>query len=166
MRVPKRKKEVNPNFEFDPHITSEKYQQLQKKLKQLHNNHKKVKEEMAQHATDGDFCENEPYKASKKRLKSINKQIEKIEHSLKNAVIIDKPENEKIGVGSKVSLKSLDTGKTRKYKILGSQEADPDKGIISQSSPLGSRLLGKQVKDTIELQTPNNVKKYEIVEIE
>lgn len=165
MRVPTRRSEKNNKFEFDPHITQEKYQKLKNKLNYLKQEHKKAKQEMALHACDGDFSENEPYKAAKRKLRSLNTQTKKTEDALKYAVIIKGEKSEKVQIGNKVKLKNLDTQEIKEYKVLGSQESNPDKGIISHNSPLGTKLLGKKLKEVIELKTPNRVKRYEIIEI-
>ena len=97
-------------------------------------------------------------------------RIADIEVMLKNVRVIDEDElnNENIHIGSKVSVKVTNApGRTteREYKIVGSNEADPTQGKISDESAVGKALLGHVVGDRIEVEVPSGMMTYEVVDI-
>ena len=86
---------------------------------------------------------------------------------LRNAKIIDEDQitTDKVSVGSKVVVKDLEFDEEVEYTIVGSAEADPYEGRISNESPLGSALLGYKIGEIVEVNVPDGVIKYEIVNI-
>lgn len=166
MRVPTRKSEQKaPRRESDYFITPEKYAEIEKSLKHL----KEVKRpresaEVKRLAAMGDFSENAGYQLAKSRLRGINRRIDEAEDLLKKAEIIKADgSSDKIEVGHLVSLEIK--GKKKEYRILGSNETDPDQNIISYTSPLGSALLGKKVGDMAEISTGRGISRYKILGI-
>ena len=67
--------------------------------------------------------------------------------------------------GVHVTIQDLDTDETKKYQLLGQDEADISKGIISVDSPVGRALIGKEVGDVVEVRTPNGVRECEVIDI-
>lgn len=166
MRTPKRKPGKYAFQKIDYYITPEKYKRLKAELENL----KKIKrppaiKEVKRLALMGDFSENAAYQIAKGKLRSINNRILKIQDFLNNAEIISSSLNkDKVSLGNLVTLES--EGKIINYQILGSAETNPEKGIISQNSPLGKKLLGKKIGEIVKTQRKNGQeKKYTIKKI-
>lgn len=111
----------------------------------------------------GDRSENAEYQISKSRLRGTHRQILLIENQLKRATIIKANTSGKVQLGSFVNLES--EGKKFTFQILGSFETNPDKGIISDKSPLGLALIGKKSGDEVSIKTESGEKKYLILEV-
>ena len=112
----------------------------------------------------GDLAENAEYQsalAEKDRNESRGSEIENI---LANVEIIKKPRGDsKVQLGSVVKLKG--NGKSKEFQVVGTVEADPLNGKISDESPIGQALLGKKEGETVEIKTPNETTTYKIVHI-
>lgn len=115
----------------------------------------------------GDLSENSEYDDAKNEQAILEARIADIEASLKNAVIIDESEinNDKVHVGSTVKIKNLANDMEMVLKIVGSNESNPKKKKISDESPIGMGLLGKEVDDVAEIETPGGLVTYKVVEI-
>ena len=152
MRVPIRKAGKYTQLKLDHHITGAKLKELKNTVDRL----KKVSlppaaQEVQRLAAMGDFSENAAYQMAKGRLRSINQRILELEDQVNHAVIIQRPKaTETIQIGHSVTVEINSKKKT--YLILGSAEADPRAGIISQSSPIGSALIGHKVGDRVTMQ--------------
>jgi transcription elongation factor GreA len=116
----------------------------------------------------GDLSENAEYHAAKERQGHIDAKKRELEYKLSNAQIIDisKLTNEKVVFGATVTLADTDTGETKKYTLIGQEEADLKKGKISVQSPVGKALIGHKVGDVVTIKTPAKTVEYEIQEIE
>ena len=114
----------------------------------------------------GDLSENAEYHEAKDALGFVEGRILEIEDLMKNAVIIE-PEAAKAGsnvrVGSKVKVKV--NGKEKTFDIVGSNEADPLSGKISNESPIGMALIGAHAGDKVNVKTPTGTTAYEVIEI-
>lgn len=126
-------------------------------------NAEKLKEARAQ----GDLSENAEYDAAKDEQGMIEARIMELEAMLKNVKIIDESEltNETIHVGSKVKVHDCDLDEDVMYQILGSKEADPFNGKLSDESPVGAALIGHAVGDTVDVETPDGTIQFRILEI-
>lgn len=124
-------------------------------------------EELSAARAQGDLSENADYDAARKKQGEIEGRIKEIEYILANCVIIDdKPKNTKIvSLGTKVELKDLSDNSVMSFNIVGSIEAEPAKGKISNVSPLGSAIVGKRVGDVCVVKV-NKEYKVEILKIE
>jgi transcription elongation factor GreA len=112
----------------------------------------------------GDLAENAEYQSARAEQDRNETRIVDIENILQNAEIIKKPRGDsKVQLGSVVKLKS--GGKTKEFQVVGTVEADPLSGKISDESPIGQALLGKKVSDTVEIATPADTSIYKIVSI-
>ncbi len=110
----------------------------------------------------GDLSENAEYSSARDEQDRVEGRISEIEHILKNVDVIKAPKNGgKIQLGSKVSLKGSG-GKTKEFQVVGTVEADPLEGKISDESPIGQALLGKKVGDSVELVTPAETATYKV----
>ena len=116
----------------------------------------------------GDLSENAEYHAAKERQGHIDAKKRELEYKLSNAQIIDvlKLTNEKVVFGATVTLADTDSGETKKYTLIGQEEADLKKGKISVQSPVGKALIGHKVGDVVTIKTPAKTVEYEIQEIE
>ncbi|MEI7631849.1 MAG: transcription elongation factor GreA, partial [bacterium] len=113
----------------------------------------------------GDLSENAEYSAARQDQDRAESRISEIENILANVEVIKAPKGDsKVQLGSKVSLKSTD-GKTKQFQVVGTVEADPMNGKISDESPIGKALLGKKNGDDIELKTPAETTTYKITSI-
>lgn len=115
----------------------------------------------------GDLSENSEYDEAKNEQAMVEARIAHIESILKNVKIIDEDEisTDSVGLGSYVTLLDLEFNEEIKYLIVGSTEADPFEGKISDESPVGRALMNRKVGDIIEAETPGGLVKYKILEI-
>lgn len=112
----------------------------------------------------GDLAENAEYQAARAEQEKNDARISEIEHILQNVEVIKAPKGDsKIQLGSTVQLKN--DGKTKQFQVVGTVEADPLNGKISDESPIGKALLGKKVGDDVEIQTPVETSIYKVVSI-
>lgn len=111
----------------------------------------------------GDLAENAEYQAARVEQDRNETRISEIESILQNVEIIKKPRGDsKVQLGSRVKLKN---GTTKEFQVVGTVEADPLNGKISDESPIGAALLGKKVGDKVEIKTTNEVNRYKVVDI-
>lgn len=128
---------------------------------------KEVAEKIKVALSFGDLSENSEYDEAKNDQAMLEARIAQIEAILKNAKIIDESEltNEHIHVGSKIKVHDCEFDEDVEYQIIGSNEADPFNGKLSEESPVGAALLGHQVGDTVVVETPDGEVKFIILEI-
>ena len=115
----------------------------------------------------GDLSENAEYDAAKEAQGMLEMKISKLEEVLSNARLIDESQLDvsKILVLSKVKIKNQTNGMTMNYTLVADGEANLAAGKISVNSPIGKGLLGKSLGDIAEIQVPNGVLKFEVLEI-
>ena len=112
----------------------------------------------------GDLSENAEYQTARQEQEKLETRISEVEHILQNVEIIKKPRGDnKVQLGSNVKLKS-DT-MSKEFQVVGTVEADPLSGKISDESPIGQALLGKKLGEAVEIKTPSETTTYKIVEI-
>ncbi len=154
--------------EKDVFLTLEGLKKLEEELDKLKTvRRKEVAERIKQALAFGDISENSEYDEAKNEQAQLEERIAKLEAMLRNAKLIDDDEisTEVVTLGSKVVVKDLDYDEEMEYTIVGSAEADPFNGKISNESPVGNALLGKKKGDVVEVQVPDGSIKYEIVSI-
>jgi transcription elongation factor GreA len=115
----------------------------------------------------GDLSENAEYHAARERQSFIEGRIKEIEDKLARAEVIDpsKLDGDRVAFGATVKLSNADTEEEVSYRILGADEADLAKGIISVTSPLARSLIGKQVGDEVKVRMPGGERTYEVLDI-
>lgn len=115
----------------------------------------------------GDLSENAEYDAAKEAQGMLELKISKLEEILANARLIDESQLDlsKVLVHSTVKIKNQANGMEMKYKLVAQSEADLKSGKISVDSPIGRGLLGKQLGEVAEIQVPNGILKFDILEI-
>ena len=123
----------------------------------------KIKEAREQ----GDLSENAEYDAAKDEQRDIEARIEDIEKILKNAEVVveEEVDLDKISIGCNVKILDIEFDEELEYKIVGSTEANSLKGKISNESPVGKALLGKQVGDIVKVETPGGEFEYKVLSI-
>lgn len=147
-------------------ITKEGYEQLKKELEFLKTDKRREIAQRIQDAKElGDLSENAEYTEAKEEQSFTEGKVIELEYLLKHAQIISKTSGEIVSVGSKMTLRS-EKGTTIAYTIVGSNEADPVKGLISNESPLGKAFLGKKKGETVKVNVPAGVIEYTIQSIE
>lgn len=115
---------------------------------------------------EGDIMENSAYDEAKNEQAFVEGRIMTIEQMLKNAVMIDATRaSDTVGIGSYVTVVERGTRDDEVYQIVGSAEADPRRGRISNESPVGRALLGKRVGEEATVKTPDGVRYLKVTEI-
>ncbi len=147
-------------------LTAEGLKKLQEELKLLKDERRKeVIERIQEAVSHGDLSENADYAQAKEEQAMVEGRIQEIEEMIKNAQIIAHNGNHNmVSIGSTVTVKV--GGKESKYTIVGSNEANPAAGKISNESLVGKSLLGSKVGDKISVQTPAGNTEYVIAAIE
>lgn len=146
-------------------LTSAGLKELKDEITELIARRSKIAEEIAEARSQGDLAENAEYHAAKEEQGRNETRIEEIEHIIQNAEIIEAPKKDnKVRLGSSVELKSKD-GKNKKFQVVGTVEADPLNGKISDESPIGKALIGKKLGEDVEIVTPVETTTYAIVSI-
>ena len=121
----------------------------------------KIKEAREQ----GDLSENAEYDAAKDEQRDIEARIEELEGILKEVVVEDEVDFDKINVGCTVKVFDITFDEEMEFKIVGSTEANSLVGKISNESPVGQALIGKKVGDTVSVETQAGEIKYKVLEI-
>jgi len=148
------------------HITKEGYEDLRLELERLLTEERKAISERIKTAKEhGDLSENSEYSDAKEQQSFVEGRIIELEHIIKNAEIIEDNHSgcEAVDFGCTVHLSSEVA--ELKYKIVGSVEANPEKGLISNESPIGKALLGKKQGEEVEVSVPAGITKYKIKKI-
>jgi transcription elongation factor GreA len=142
---------------------------LKKELDDLHRELRiEIPKELQKAAAHGDLSENAEYDAVKQRKVFVECRISQIQQrvsALSSINMKDIPDD-RAGFGSTLHLEDLESGEEKIYKLVTSEEVDPDQGLISIASPLGRVLLGKQPGDEVKLSLPSGSKEYEITKLQ
>lgn len=149
-------------------LTAQGLKKLEDELELLKTvRRKEVAERIKQAIAFGDISENSEYDEAKNEQAQVEERINKLENMLRKAVIIDEEDinTEIVSIGATVQVKDLEFDEVVEYMIVGSTEADPYELKISNESPVGRALLGSKVGDTVEVQIPDGVTKYEVLKI-
>ena len=147
------------------------YEGLKKYEDELHNLKVVKRQEVAQKIKEareqGDLSENAEYDAAKDEQRDIEARIEELEGILKNAEVVDEEEVDldRINVGCAVKVFDITFDEEADFKIVGSTEANSLEGKISNESPVGMALIGKQVGDVVDVETQAGLMQYKVLEI-
>ncbi|GIM47420.1 transcription elongation factor GreA [Collibacillus ludicampi] len=150
------------------YVTEEGLRKLEEELEYLKTTKRaEVKERLKIARSYGDLSENSEYEAAKDEQGMVESRIMMLENQLRNAVIIREEDKVQgvVSVGSTVSIRELPDGELETYTIVGTAETDPLAGRISNESPLGKSLLGRQVGDHVLVPAPGGEIEFEIVEV-
>jgi len=150
-------------------MTKEGFQNLKEQLRQI----KEV--ERPQNVRDieiarshGDLSENAEYHAAKERQAMLDAQMKQLAAKISLAEVIDPAtlSGERVVFGATVTIESLDTDEEVIYQIVGDDEAEPNEGRISLSSPLARALIGKSIGDEVLVKAPGGARGWEIMDVE
>ncbi len=148
------------------YLTREGLKNLQEELAQLKIKLREIIDRIDKAKELGDLSENAEYHEAKEDYAFTQGRILEIEDALSRAALIEtKPGSDRVTIGATIKIKN-ERGEEKKYKIVGSNEADPMKGLISNESPLALAFLGRKKGDRVEVKTPGGVVVYNIEEIE
>jgi len=147
-------------------LTKEGFEKLKEELDYLRNvRRKEVARRLRLALEEGDITESAEYEDAKNEQAFLEGRILTLETMLKNAVIIDeKSTSEEVRLGSYVTIVEGE-GEPETYHIVGSAEADPKSGRISNESPLGRALLGHRLGEEVVVNAPDGILRFRIIEI-
>lgn len=146
------------------YLTQEGFEKLKKELDYLQNVRRREVAETIRHtASHGDLKENAGYTAAKEEQGFLEGRIKELRDIVAQAKIIEKKGNDKVQIGSFVSLESNE-GK-EKFQIVGPEEADIFNNKISFESPLGAALLNKKKGEVVNVDAPGGKQEYKIIDI-
>ena len=111
----------------------------------------------------GDLSENAEYQSARADQERTENRVSEVDNILNNLDIIKKSSGTKVQLGSTVTLKGAK--KTKEFQVVGTVEADPLNGKISDESPIGQALIGKKVGDEVEIKTPAETTTYKVAAI-
>ncbi len=148
------------------YLSKERLEEIKQELEQLKNVKRvEVAQRLKTAKEYGDLSENSEYVEAREEQANVEGRIFELEELVKNAVTIQKGDGSgHVQVGSVVTVKK--NGKVLTYNIVGSYEAKPEEGKISDESPLGKSFLGHMVGETLNVTTPGGVVVYEIMKVE
>lgn len=149
-------------------LTEEGLKKIEQKLEYLKTvKRREVAERIKQAIDFGDISENSEYDDAKNEQAFIEGEILTLEKMLRNAKIIheDGANGQVVSLGTTVKLKDLEYGDVFEYTLVGSAEADPMENRISNESPVGAAILGKNRGSIVEVNVPAGLLKYEILDI-
>ncbi len=150
-------------------MTRKGYEKLRQELERLRSEERiKIAKEIEHARSYGDLSENAEYQYAKDKQALIEAKIRDLEDKLARARVVDisKLSGDKVVFGATVELEDVDTGERIRYQIVGSYEAEPEKGKISYQSPLARALIGKLEGDEVTIKSPKGEKTYEIIKVE
>ncbi|MDO4500618.1 MAG: transcription elongation factor GreA [Erysipelotrichaceae bacterium] len=149
------------------YVTEEGLQDLKNELETLiHVTRNEVIEDLKAARAQGDLSENADYDAARDRQAQVESRIKQLEHMIRNAEIISESRSTKfVRLGSTVELLEVDTNKTLTYTIVGSVEADPLNGKLSNVTPLAEAIIDQRVGSTVSVDAkiPYEVKIIKVI---
>jgi transcription elongation factor GreA len=147
------------------HLTQQGVTELKAELEELTGLRGEIADRIKTAREFGDLAENMEYSAARQDQERNESRIAEIEHILANVQVIVAPKNDnKVVLGSTIKLEGVN-GSSKQFQVVGTVEADPLNGKISDESPIGRALLGKKVGEDVEIQTPAEKTTYKIAEI-
>lgn len=149
-------------------LSAERLEDLKKELTYLKTvREKEVADQIKEARSFGDLSENSEYDEAKNEQGKLYSRIAEIEEILSNYVVIEESEeaHDTVRIGSTITVLDKEFGEKETYQVVGSQEADPMNGRISEESPFGKALLGKAVGEDVVVDAPAGTIHYQIIDI-
>ena len=146
-------------------MTADGLSKLKSELENLKNSERpNIIKAIAEAREHGDLSENAEYHAAREKQSFIEGRISELENKISRAEVIDisSLDNSKVTFGATVTITDLSSNETNTYTIVGADESDIEKNLISISAPLGKALINKTINDVIEVTTPGGLKEYQI----
>ena len=149
-------------------LSAERLEELKQELNYLKTVREKEVADQIKEARSFGLSENSEYDEAKNEQGKLYSRIAEVENILANYVVIEEHETDpnSVRLGSKVKVLDLEFEEEESYQVVGSQEADPMNGRISEDSPFGKALLGNAVGDEVQVEAPAGVLRYRILEIQ
>ncbi|EFI41373.1 MULTISPECIES: transcription elongation factor GreA [Peptoniphilus] len=154
--------------EKDIFFTAEGLEKIESEIEYLKTvRRKEVSERIKVALGYGDLSENSEYDEAKNEQAQVEERIVKLETMVRNAKVISETDlnTDVVNIGSTVKVKDLSDGEEEEFLIVGSAEADPLEGRISNESPVGGKLIGLKIGEVAEVEVPDGIIKYEVVGI-
>jgi len=146
------------------YISPEKFKELRETLNKLRENRKEISKQIQEAQERGDITESAEYAEAKESQAFNEGKIKELEQFLGEAIIVTKKHKcDYVEVGCTVIVKNSESKK--EFVLVGSEEANPSQGMISNESPLGRAFLGKKKGEEVIVQTPNGKIHYKILDI-
>ncbi|MFC1846740.1 GreA/GreB family elongation factor [Chloroflexota bacterium] len=148
-------------------LTQQGYETMERELKDFKGKRPQIVEEISKAAADKDFRENAPLHAAKERLGHLEGRIMELEETLKSAVISGDRADviHRVCTGDSVVLLDLSRNEELSYKIVNPREVAPAKGRISNASPIGKAIIGRECGDVIEIEAPVGKLRYRLEKV-
>ena len=150
-------------------LSAERLEELKKELVYLKTvREKEVADQIKEARSFGDLSENSEYDEAKNEQGKLYSRIAEVENILQNCVVIEEHEQDPnaVRLGSSIKVLDLEFNEEERYQVVGSQEADPMNGRISEDSPFGKALMGAKEGDEVMVEAPVGTIVYRIVKIE
>ena len=149
-------------------LSAERFQALKDELNYLKTvREREVADQIKEARSFGDLSENSEYDEAKNEQGKLYSRIAEVEDILANCVVIEEQEHDPntVRLGSRIKVRDVEFEEDSEYEIVGSQEADPMNGRISEDSPFGKALLGKAVGDDVIVEAPAGIIRYKVLEL-
>lgn len=149
-------------------LTRKGEEKLKEELNELKSvRRREVAEKIKVALSFGDLSENSEYDEAKNEQGMIESRIAEIEQTLAHAQVIDDDDisTEKVGIGTTVKILDMDMDEEMEFKMVGTKEADINSGKMSDESPIGAAIMGHEVGEKVEVETPSGVVGFKILEI-
>lgn len=156
-----------PRPRASPYITAQGFRTLQAELRSLWQRRGEVTLALAAAAAEGDRSENAEYIYRKKELREIDRRIRYLQKRLPDLTVVDRSPavRAQVHFGAWVSLED-EAGNEHRYRIVGADEIDPERGYISVDAPLARALLKRRTDDEVAVATPGGEVRYVIVDVQ
>ena len=148
--------------------TQQGYQELVDELqRRIHVDRERIKNDIATARSFGDLSENAEYDEARNEQAKNEARIKDLEELIENAVILDESNIDKavVSLGSSVKVLNVGLGVEFTYALVGSNEANPMEGKISDQSPVGASLIGKKIGDEVEVVIPNGTVRFKVLDV-
>ncbi len=148
-------------------MSKERLEEIKEELHYLETVREKEVSELIKEARSfGDLSENSEYDEAKTEQGKLYSKIAELRNIIENAEIIENTDNTRqVGLGSTVKVVCVEDNEEDEYQIVGSQEANPMQGFISDDSPFGRGLMGHTVGETVAVEAPAGIIRYKIISI-
>ena len=151
-------------------LSPERFEKLKEELNYLKTvREKEVADQIKEARSFGDLSENSEYDEAKNEQGKLYSRIAEVENILANCIVIEDEHSDDttmVRLGSRITVLDKEFEEEVQYEVVGSQEADPMNGLISEDSPFGKALLGKAVGDEGEVEAPAGTLYYKILNIQ
>lgn len=147
-------------------MTVEGYKQLEAELHDLQKTkHDRAKKRIAKARSFCDFEEDSEYEEALRAFAAIEDRIATLRYMLQQAKVIQEVSRTVVEIGSSVSIQEVPEGEIEKYRIVGTEETNPDEERISYESPVASALLGAKVNDEVVIESPGGARLVKVISI-